>query len=109
MSDNSENFKWNPKNFKDWIFILVVGFGYPLFLIFVNNNVYDIFDSQLTISELFRILDVPFSLEDHETIAILLEMFLIAIIYGLICTYIFYGKRGLWLSTPLWLKRILNK
>ena len=75
----------------------------------IKNNVYDIFDSQLTISELFRILDVPFSLEDHETIAILLEMFLIAIIYVLICTYIFYGKRGLWLSTPLWLKRILNK
>ena len=23
--------------------------------------------------------------------------------------YIFYGKRGLWLSTPLWLRRILNK
>ena len=109
MSDNSENSKWIPKNFKDWIYILVCSFGYPLFLIFVNNNIYDIFDSQLTITELFRILDVSFSLEDHEMIAILLKMFLIAIIYGLICTYIFYGKRGLWLSTPFWIKRILNK
>ena len=75
----------------------------------LSNVLLDVSNSQLTITELFRILDVSFSLDDHETIAILLKMFLIAIIYGLICTYIFYGKRGLWLSTPLWLRRILNK
>lgn len=89
---------------KDFIFVLF-GFGSFPFTAFVNNYIFNIFGKQVTVFEMLRLMDESDDQMGIETVIFFLSA---VIIYAITITYIFYGKRGLWLSVRPSLRRVIK-
>jgi hypothetical protein len=88
---------------KDFIFTLLCFGSFP-FTAFVNNYIFNILGIQVTVFEMLHLMD-----EADNQMEIAIFFLTAVIIYAIILTYIFYGKRGLWFSIRPSLIRIIKK
>ena len=88
---------------KDFIFALLSLGSFP-FTAFVNNYIFNILGKQVTVFEMLHLMD-----EADNQIEIGIFFVTAVIIYAIILTYIFYGKRGLWFSIRPSIRGIIKK